>query len=174
MEPDGEGLKPQTLSTTLGIPALKGWANEKSEMLIMTKTRRDAEPSIPYLALIQRFPLRPIRSDEEPDQAIEVIDELTDREDLDQSEKDNLDVLSGLIERYEAAAYPIGPVSDADVLAHLIEARGITQAALAHEAEVAESTISEILAGKRFLYRLQIARLARYFNVGPTVFRFTV
>jgi HTH-type transcriptional regulator / antitoxin HigA len=130
--------------------------------------RRDA-----YLKLIQRFPLRPIRTEEELDQAIEIVDELTDRDDLEEGEKDYLDVLSDLIERYETERHPIEPVSDAVILAHLLEAKGITQAELAREAKIAESTISEILTGKRTLNRAQIGRLARCFGIGPTVFRFT-
>jgi HTH-type transcriptional regulator/antitoxin HigA len=126
-----------------------------------------------YLELIQHFPLRPIRTEEELDQAIEVVDELIDRDDLDAWEKDYLDVLSDLIERYEAERHPIEPVSDAAILAHLLEAKEITQAKLAHETKIAESTISEVLTGKRTLNRSQIGRLARYFGVGPTVFRFT-
>jgi HTH-type transcriptional regulator / antitoxin HigA len=130
-------------------------------------SRRDA-----YLELIQRFPLRPIRTEEELDQAMEIVDELTDRDNLDEGEKDYLDVLSDLMERYEAQQHPIGPVSDAVILAHLIEAKGISQAELAREARIAESTISEILKGKRTLTRSQIGRLARCFGVGPTAFHF--
>jgi HTH-type transcriptional regulator / antitoxin HigA len=131
-------------------------------------SRRDA-----YLELIQRFPLRPIRTEEELDRAIDLVDELTDRDDLDEWEKDYLDVLSDLMERYEKEHHPLGPVSDAAILEHLIEAKGITQAQLAREAKMAESTISEILKGKRTLTRGQIGRLAHFFGVGPTAFHFT-
>ena len=44
----------------------------------------------------------------------------------------------------------------------LIEAKGVTQAQTAKEAGIAESTISEVLAGKRKLNRTQIGKLARY------------
>jgi antitoxin component HigA of HigAB toxin-antitoxin module len=106
-------------------------------------------------------------------QIANIVDELTDRDNLDEWEKDYLDVLSDLMERYEAEQHPIEPVPDAVILAHLIEAKGITQSALAREAKIAESTISEILKGKRTLTRSQIGRLARCFGVGPTVFHFT-
>lgn len=125
-----------------------------------------------YWVLIRRFPLRPIRSEAELDRAIEIVDELTGRDDLDAGEKDYLDVLSDLIEPYEAEQYPIEPVSDAAILAHLIEAKGVTQARVAGETRIAESTISEVLSGKRALNRSQIGRLSRYFNVMPTVFSF--
>ena len=62
------------------------------------------------------------------------------------------------------------PVSDADMLRHLIESRGTTQAEVAAEAGIAESTISEILAGKRGMNRRHIEALARHFKVNPAVF----
>ena len=37
---------------------------------------------------------------------------------------------------------------------------------------IAESTISEVLSGKRKLNRTQIGKLARYFHVSPAVFEF--
>jgi HTH-type transcriptional regulator/antitoxin HigA len=134
-----------------------------------TERRRDV-----YLELVQRFPLRPIRSDEELRRATEVIDALIDRDDLDQDERDYLDVLSDLVERYESDRYPMPPSSDAEVLAHLIEARQVSQAEVARATGIAESTISEVLAGKRVLNRAHIGRLARYFNVGPGAFSFKV
>jgi HTH-type transcriptional regulator/antitoxin HigA len=135
-------------------------------------TRKARGGQAVYLELIRRFPLRPIRSDEELDRAIAVVDGLLDRTDLNQDERDYLDVLSDLIERYESEAYPVPPASDAEVLAHLIEARGTTQAQVARETKLAESTISEVLAGKRELNRTHIGQLARYFGVGPAVFSF--
>jgi HTH-type transcriptional regulator / antitoxin HigA len=139
----------------------------------MTTKRKAGDNRDVYLKLVQRVPLRPIRSDDELDRAIEMVDELIDRIDLGVDERDYLDVLSDLIERYEAESHPILAAPDAVVLAHLIEAKGVSQADVAREAGIAESTISEVLGGKRNLNRTQIGRLARYFNVGPTAFKFS-
>ncbi|MCI0461297.1 MAG: helix-turn-helix domain-containing protein [Gemmataceae bacterium] len=139
----------------------------------MKMTRKAGARRDVYLELIQRLPLRPIRSEEELDRAMAMVDELTDRDDLDQAERDYLDVLSDLIERYELEVHPIPRVPDAVVLAHLLEAKGTTQAEVARETGIAQSTISEVLAGKRTLNRSHIGKLSRYFNVGPTVFNFT-
>ena len=54
----------------------------------------------------------------------------------------------------------------------LIEAKGVTQAQAAKDCRVAESTISEIIAGTRKLNRRHIGKLCKYFNVGPGVFNF--
>jgi HTH-type transcriptional regulator/antitoxin HigA len=122
-----------------------------------------------YLELVQKFPLRPIRSDEELMQAIAVINTLITRG-LDDGEQDYLDVLSDIVEKYETDEHPMQPVSDAEMLRHLIEARGITQARLAADTGVLDSTISEVLNGRRQLTRKQVAIMAKHFGVNPGVF----
>src|SRR4051794_40603648 len=106
-----------------------------------------------YLDLVRQFPLRPLRTDVDLEAAIAVIDALIDRPALTLPEQDYLDVLSDLVEAYEAEMVPMRPVGDADLLRFLIEQRGVTQAAVATGAGIAESTISEVLAGKRKLNR---------------------
>jgi HTH-type transcriptional regulator/antitoxin HigA len=123
-----------------------------------------------YLALIRRFPLRPITSESELDQATALVNELLDRDGLDSAEEDYLDVLSDLIERYEDKHHPIEDVSADEMLAFLIEQKGVSQAEAARGAGIAESTISEVISGKRQLTRKQIERLASYFHVSPAVF----
>ncbi len=125
-----------------------------------------------YLELVHRFPLRPIRSDAELEDAIRVIDSLLDRDDLTPPEDDYLDVLSDLVEVYEEQAIPIEPLGDAELLRLLMNAKGVTQAKVAREVGIAESTISELLSGKRKLNRKQIGKLARYFRVEPGSFTF--
>jgi HTH-type transcriptional regulator/antitoxin HigA len=124
-----------------------------------------------YLELVRRLPLRPIRSDAELDAAVAVIDGLTDR-DLSPPERDYLDVLGDLVEAYENDTVLIGHPGDAALLTLLIADRGVTQAQVAKDTGIAESTISEVLAGKRKLNRSQIAKLARYFRVEPGAFVF--
>jgi HTH-type transcriptional regulator/antitoxin HigA len=122
-----------------------------------------------YLALVRRFPLRPLRSEGELDEATDVLNHLLDR-DLDPWEEDYLEILGDLIEKYETATLPEGEVSDAEMLQHLIEAKGVTQARVAEATGIAESTISAIVRGKRRLARKHLEALARYFRVSPGVF----
>ncbi len=131
-----------------------------------------AEVPRAYWKLVRAFPLRPIHSEAELDRAIDVINALLDRDDLTPAEADYLDVLSDLVERYETEHHHIEDVSDADMLEHLIDARGVTQADVARGAGIAVSTISEVLSGKRTLSRTHIGKLARYFGVDPGVFSF--
>jgi len=123
-----------------------------------------------YFALARMFPLRPIRSEDALDRAIAMVDSLLDRESLSAAESDYLEVLSDIVRRYESEEHPLPSVSDAELVRHLIEARAITQAQLAAETAIAESTISAVLSGKRMLSRKHVATLARYFKVNPAVF----
>ena len=122
-----------------------------------------------YLGLIGRFPLRPIRSDRALRLASKLVDELLDRK-LTKDEDAYLDVLSTLIEQYESERHPIDPVSDREMLAHLIEARGANKRQVALATGIAVSTMSELVSGKRRINLTHIQKLAPYFNVEPGVF----
>ncbi len=80
-----------------------------------------------YIELVQRFPLRRLRSDAELDEAIAIIDRLVTRERLAPGESDYLDVLSDLVHKYESAEHPIGPASDAELLLFLLESNKMGQ-----------------------------------------------
>src|SRR5688500_8447407 len=102
-----------------------------------------------YLELILVFPLSSIRSDEHLDEAHKVMDRLLAKGELDDGEEIYLDALSDLVGVYEDEHHAIEPASDADMLRHLLEAKGVTQAQLSREAGIARSTISEVLAGTK-------------------------
>jgi HTH-type transcriptional regulator/antitoxin HigA len=99
-----------------------------------------------------------------------MIDVLLDQAVRNSHEEDYLDVLSDLVEKYEDEHDPLPPVSGAKMLRFLIQAQETTQAKVAVETDIAESTISEILAGKRELTRKHLEVLARHFHVSPAVF----
>jgi HTH-type transcriptional regulator / antitoxin HigA len=137
----------------------------------MPKTKKSADGKRDlYLELVQEFPLRPIRSDSKLDRAIAMIDRLSDRESLAPEEDDYMDVLCGLVERYETENDPEPTVSAADMLRHLIEAKGVNQAKVAEATGINESTISEILTGKREVSRKVMRAFADYFQVDPYIF----
>lgn len=123
-----------------------------------------------YIELVHAYPLRPIRSEADLDSAIATIDSLIDRNDLDAGEEDYLDVLSDLVHKYEAEHDPIEPVSDAFMVRFLLDSNDMTQAELAERSKIAESTISEVLAGKRTLSRRHIAAVSRVFHLSPSIF----
>jgi HTH-type transcriptional regulator/antitoxin HigA len=65
--------------------------------------------------------------------------------------------------------HAIEPASDAEMLRHLMEAKGVRQAQLSRDTAIPKSTISEILAGKKSFSRQLIRKLADYFNVESSV-----
>lgn len=135
-----------------------------------TRTRAGSEQDT-YLLLVKEFPLRPIRSDAALVEARRMIDKLVDRlDDLEEGERDYLDVLADLVERYEKATIPMPRLPDQLMLRFLLDAKEVSQSQLAKDTGIAVSTISEVLAGKRKLTRSQVEQLARYFHVGPGVF----
>ena len=81
-----------------------------------------------------------------------------------------LDALSDLVASYEDVHYPIEPASDADMLRHLMEAKGVTQADVHRDTGLAKSSISEVLAGRKPFSRQMIHTLADYFKVDVGVF----
>src|SRR5262245_48884966 len=138
-------------------------------MTIKTKFSLKGAGRDSYLELVTAFPLASIKSDEHLREAQKVMDRLLTRGDLDGGEEMYLDALSDLVAGYEDEHYAIAPASDADMLRHLLEAKGVTQAQLSRGAAIPKSTISEILAGKKPFSRRVIRKLADYFQVDASV-----
>ena len=122
-----------------------------------------------YLELVRTFPLASIKSEEHLEEAQKVMERLLAKGELGEPEEMYLDALSDLVAAYEDEHHEIKPASDADMLRHLMEAKGITQAQLSKEAAIPKSTISEVLAGKKPFSRQMIRKLADYFNVDVSV-----
>jgi antitoxin component HigA of HigAB toxin-antitoxin module len=80
------------------------------------------------------------------------------------------DVLTGVVEKYEDDSYPIQPVSGLDSLRHRVESSGKTQATVAAEAGLPDSTLSEVLLSRRRLNTQHIGTLARDCRIDPGVF----
>jgi HTH-type transcriptional regulator/antitoxin HigA len=122
-----------------------------------------------YLDLVLAFPLASIRSEEHLQAAQAVLDQLLARSSLDDGAAMYLDALSDLVASYEDEHHAIEPASDAAMLRHLMEAKGVTQALLSRETGTSRSTISEVLSGKRPFSRQLIRKLAHYFRIDVSV-----
>lgn len=124
-----------------------------------------------YLALVRAYPIHPIRSEPDLDEAIAVLDSLQSRPaPLDSQEQDYLDCLAHEIERYEAEAHPMPAVSGAEMLRHLMDAHETNLSEVAHQTGIALSTLSAVLNQKRKLNLAHIKALAACFGVEPAVF----
>ncbi len=115
------------------------------------------------------FPLTSIRSEEHLAEAQAVMDRLLAAGEPDEGAELYLDALSDLVASYEDAHHAIEPASDADLLRHLMEAKGITQAQLSRQTGIPRSTISEVLSGKRPFSRSMIRKLAAQFRVDASL-----
>jgi len=122
-----------------------------------------------YLDLVMKFPLTSVRTDDDLEAAQEVMDQLLAKGNLSNGEELYLDALSDLVAVYEDDHYAIPPASDADMLKHLMEAKGVSQIELHRRTKIPKSTISEILNGKKPFSRQNIVTLASYFGVGRSV-----
>jgi len=137
-------------------------------MIAKYKLRGKSKDS--YLECLAKFlPLTSIKNDEHLAYASNIVDELISM-DRDAGQDEYLYALTDLVEAYEDANVDIEESTPQEMLAHLIAARGITQAALAKGAGVSKSTISEILSGKDRLSKKVAFRLANFFSVSPVLF----
>jgi HTH-type transcriptional regulator/antitoxin HigA len=115
------------------------------------------------------FPLTSIKSDDHLADARNVIDALLAQGRLDEGEAMYLDALSDLVASYEDKQFVIEPASDADMLQHLMDAKGVNQTQLSRDTGIAKSTVSEILAAKKPFSKQIIRKLADYFCVDVSV-----
>ena len=75
------------------------------------KTRTRKTPDT-YFELVKRFPLRPIRTEAEHRTGLDLVNELLARSNtLDRGESDYLEMLAGLLEKYEVKQFPIKDAS---------------------------------------------------------------
>jgi len=134
-----------------------------------TKFRLKGKGKDSYLELVLAFPLASIRGENHFAAAQDVMDRLLKKNRLDEGELLYLDALSDLVASYEDEHHAIAPASDADMLRHLLEAKGVTQADLHRKSGLPKSTISEVLSGKKPFSRQMIRKLSEFFHVDVTV-----
>lgn len=122
-----------------------------------------------FASLIQVFAPRPIRTQRQLRAAYDEIDRLMRLKKLSADQRDYLELLSMLVEKYEAAQAPPADVSQSQMLEHLLEARGVTQAEVAKATGVSASLLSSVRAGRRELSKENVRKLSAFFNVSPAV-----
>jgi HTH-type transcriptional regulator/antitoxin HigA len=123
------------------------------------------------MALVERFPLRPIRGEGDYDRAAEMLDSLVLR-DLRAGERDYFDALTLIVEAYDDEHYPVEPDKRPphERLRSLIEDAGVSRADLRAILGVAQSTVSMILNGQRALSKGTILKLSNHFKLSPAYF----
>jgi HTH-type transcriptional regulator / antitoxin HigA len=123
-----------------------------------------------YGRLLRKALPRPIRTEKENERYLRIVEHLMDLgERMTPEQRELMDLLVTLIERFEAERYSLGAASPVEVLRELMEARGMKLAGLAVLIG-SKGVASEILNGKRGLSKTNIRRLAEHFHVSPEVF----
>jgi HTH-type transcriptional regulator/antitoxin HigA len=89
--------------------------------------------------------------------------------DLTPEEDALLELLTDLIHDFEEKAYPIPKSEPHEMVAFLLEQRGLTPKDL-WPVVGSKSRVSEILAGKRAMTKDQAKKLAEFFHVGADLF----
>ena len=122
-----------------------------------------------YVELLQAFPPRPIKSDEELLATQNVIDSLLDNTPLTPDEQDYLDLLGTLVYEYEQTKEPVPDIYGIELLKALMEEYGFDKKDLIPVFKT-ESMVSDILTEKSQLTISHIQKLAEFFHLSPAVF----
>lgn len=124
-----------------------------------------------YRTLMERFPLNPLRSESELNEALELSVEMHQKfDELEPEERGYLDILSREIERYEEKHYPVLAMKPHEYLKELLKQHNMKQTDLQALLGVHQGRASELINGIRDLTKNQIMILSTAFNIPPSVF----
>jgi HTH-type transcriptional regulator/antitoxin HigA len=125
-----------------------------------------------YARLLAKAAPRVIRTEEENDRALAVVESLMEKgeRNMTPEESELLDLVTNLIRDYEAEVRPPRKKSKPhEMVAFLLEQRGLAPKDL-WLVVGSKSRVSEILAGKRSITKEQAKKLAEFFHVGVGLF----
>ena len=124
-----------------------------------------------YSRLLAKTGPRVIETEQEHKRLLGQVRELMERDEeaLSTEEARLLDLLVGLIEQYEEKHHMVRNVKPHQVLAHLMEAQGLTHKDV-WRVLGSKGVASEVLNGKRSISKAQAKRLGAFFHVPADVF----
>lgn len=126
-----------------------------------------------YKALIERFPLVPIKNDAHLDKAHEVAQSLMLSEvPIAADESEYLEVLLDEISKYEKKNHALrcDEMTPLELLLSFMKDHGLKQVDVAKVLGVSSGVINEIVKGKRELTKEQCVRLGNHFKVSAAAF----
>jgi HTH-type transcriptional regulator/antitoxin HigA len=122
-----------------------------------------------YGALLSEIKPEVIRTQRQNQAYVALLERLASKPQVDAAERKLIELLTVLIENYEAKEFPVTEASPVEVLRHLMQEHNLRQKDLV-DVFGAESIVSEVLRGKRELAKEHIRRLSARFHVSPAVF----
>jgi len=138
----------------------------------MTHTKRHKPKPMPatYADLIALLPLRPLHDEIDYDNALEVAEALVGSVHPSDDQADYLDVLTDIIQKYEARRHSVGGGgTPLDTLKRMLKEQGLTGSDLGRL--LGNRPLGgAILRGERKLSKAHIQILAEYFKVSTDLF----
>lgn len=122
-----------------------------------------------YAKLLAKTLPRPIQTERDNRRMTELLLKLDEREDLSAEEEQLAEMLTILIEDFEARHYPLAPVSPHQALKELLEERKLRHADI-WPVLGNKGVTSEILNGKRSISKAQAKKLAQFLRVPVELF----
>lgn len=122
-----------------------------------------------YARLLAKTLPRPIRTEQENRRMTELLLKLDERADLSAEEQQLAEMLTILIEDFEAQRYPLPPVPPREALKVLMEERGFRHSDI-WPVLGNKGVASEVLNGKRSISKAQAKKLAEFFRVPVELF----
>lgn len=112
-----------------------------------------------------------IRSEADHERMLAEIEKLMAKGEAKLTREENalLELLTQIVERYESTAYPADLAKPAELVAFLLEQRGLGASDL-WPVLGSKGRVSEILSGKREVSKEQAKRLGEFFHVSPAAF----
>jgi len=141
----------------------------------LTRNRKTVAGTDSYLALVQEFPIRRIKSESQHAAALSFLTatSLAHQKTRDRGVLDYLETLAKLIEDYEKEAghgLDLSGLSAASAIDHLMDVHGLTVTAMAKVMGTTQGTLSDIRRGKRAVSKDMIKQLVDHFGVDARVF----
>jgi HTH-type transcriptional regulator/antitoxin HigA len=124
-----------------------------------------------YGQLLARALPKAIETEKENERALAIVDELMSKgeDNLTVEESTLLNLLVGLIEKFEEEHYNLHASTPRGILLELMESRSVQPRDL-WEIFGSKGTASEVLSGKRGISKAHVRALADYFNVSAELF----
>jgi HTH-type transcriptional regulator / antitoxin HigA len=122
-----------------------------------------------YSQLVAEVTPKVIETEAEYEQFLAVAERLTFKQDQTPEESALYDLVTMLVETYEAQHYTIEESSPAEILLHIIESSGIDRTDLV-EIFSSSDTLTQVLAGQKPINTSQAQALAERFKLSPQLF----
>ena len=138
--------------------------------MIKEKKAKSGRLPVNYAQCVAAFPLRPVHDEVDYDNALEVAESLVGLSDLNDDQADYLDVLTDIIQKYEAQRHFIGGGgAPLDALTRILKEQSMTGSDLGRL--LGNRRLGwAILRGKRQLSKAHIRILADQFKVSTDLF----